>query len=302
MAPSYPVATLNNGLLDVCVYLPDAVTGYYRAGRFAWAGIVAQVRCGGHTYLGELHPEHDPLGHDHAPGLVEEFSIGHPPGFREAPPGGGFLKLGVGILAKAGSEYAFWESYRLLQLPERTLTLAPDGRALVCRETLASPLGWGYEYAKTVTVVPGEPLLVCTHVLRNTGSRAFQGHHYCHNIIRIDDAPAGPDYEVTFPFAPRAHPHADAPIRLAGKSLHFVRPATAPFYLAFTHFGETAASTGFTVTNRRSGAALSTEIDAPAGRYAFYTEPAAVCPEPFVKIDLAPGQSRQWTQRTRFLA
>ena len=42
------------------------------------------------------------------------------------------------------------------------------------------------------------------HSLRNTGAKPIETSVYEHNFYVIDGQPAGPDFTVKFPFAPRA--------------------------------------------------------------------------------------------------
>src|SRR5690348_8874806 len=59
-----PKAELSNGSLRVRLYLPDAASGFYRATRFDWSGMIETVEHVGHTYYGRWFQGTDPAVHD----------------------------------------------------------------------------------------------------------------------------------------------------------------------------------------------------------------------------------------------
>jgi hypothetical protein len=52
-----------------------------------------------------------------------------------------------------------------------------------------------------------------------------------------------------------------------------------------------------TVRNRRTGLAVKITGDRPIVRYHVFAAPGAVCPEPFVEIHAAPGETIAWEHR-----
>jgi hypothetical protein len=298
-AETYPTLTLTNGDLVVTVYLPDAAHGYYRGSRFVWNGMIAQVSRGAHTYYGELHLPHDPLKHDHAPGPAEEFGLKNPAGYAEAPIGGSFLKVGVGVMTKTEARYLFKHDYPVLSRPARTVALDPATRTATFAETLALYDGWGYAYTKTITLADGAPELTITHRLRNTGTRPIATSWYCHNTLRFDDQPVDPAYTLTFPFAPTFLQKVAAPLVLDGATMTVAPGTVREQYLECPTPGD-GATTGFTVAHARTGTAVTTTVHAPASFYALYVVGRALCPEPYVKIDIAPGAEFAWRETTRY--
>lgn len=85
-ASDYPKLELDNGEIQVSIYLPDASRGYYRGTRFDWSGIIERVDYRGHRFYSPLHTDHDPMGHDAISGPAEEFAVFNPMGFAEAKP------------------------------------------------------------------------------------------------------------------------------------------------------------------------------------------------------------------------
>lgn len=298
----YPELTLTNGVLTVSVYLPDAQHGYYRGTRFDWSGILRQAEYRGHTYFGELRPEHDPLGHDHAPGPAEEFNMQNPPGFAEARVGGRFLKIGVGVLKKTEERYRFHHHYPILDHGKRTLSMGFEARSLVMTHEAGLGRRLAYHYTKTIELAPDQPVLRVRHLLRNTGREPLAIEHYSHNIFRLDDQSIGSCYELEYPFSPemKINTRDKEAVQLEGNRLTFRDPRlTATVHINFSGFGPDTPNR-FTLTNRTTKSALEVSIDMPPAKVDLYAEPPAVCPEPFVAFEIQPGQHAQWTHEMTF--
>jgi hypothetical protein len=111
----YPQAEIANKWIRVNLCLPDAEKGHYRATRFDWSGVIQSLRFSGHEYFGPRLPQHDPLVHNSISRPVESFSANL--GYAEAELGGGFVRIGVGILKKPADtnlRQAFFVTYKVL--------------------------------------------------------------------------------------------------------------------------------------------------------------------------------------------
>lgn len=94
------------------VYLPNQEEGLYRATRFDWSGVIESATYQGHEYFGYWKDTHNPLVHEDLPGPVEGY-IKPGLGYKEAKPGEGFIRIGVGILEKeAEAEYQWTKTYK----------------------------------------------------------------------------------------------------------------------------------------------------------------------------------------------
>ena len=299
----YPRTSLDNGLIEVSIFLPDAQRGYYRGSRFDWSGIIEQVRYRGHRFFGPLHASHDPTLHDAVSGPADEFAMNHPMGFDEAAPGETFVKIGVGLLIRPDTEeYRFHRQYELAR-PGDWVVEQGDGRVRFTQE-LDGDRGWAYRYSKTLSLAADRPELLIEYTLENTGRKRIDLDHYNHNFTIIDDLPYGPDYSVEFPFG-AAEPveikpglawfrdnRIDVLKALGSESLWI------PVYEGSARTDYNAA----TVRNQRSGAALAISGDAAVHRMVFWAVERAACPEPFSRIRLNPGESKTWASRYRFIA
>ena len=151
----FPRLELDNGLIRVSIFLPDAESGYYRGTRFDWSGIIERVDYADHRFYAPLHSEHDPLRHDSVSGPAEEFAMFNPMGFAEAEAGESFVKIGVGLLAKGDAEeYEFHGDYRLIRAGEWVIEHGRDWVSFA--QDLAGERGWAYRYRKTIRLAPGQ--------------------------------------------------------------------------------------------------------------------------------------------------
>src|SRR5215831_14667363 len=96
-AADFPQAEISSGDVHARLYLPDPDTGYYRATRFDWAGVIPSLTYKGTEYFGQWFPRYDPKLHDSIVGPVESFD---PIGFDKAKSGGTFLRIGVRLLRR----------------------------------------------------------------------------------------------------------------------------------------------------------------------------------------------------------
>ncbi len=299
--PDFPSVVLDNGEISALVYLPDAEHGYYRGNRFDWSGIVARVERRGHRFYAPLHPRHDPELHDSLTGPAEEFAMFAPMGYAEAQPGGVFVKIGVGLLRRVdGEDYLFNGPYPIARAGEWQIEARSD--AVDFEQELTTDSGWGYRYHKRLQLLPGEPELVLSHRLENTGIRGIDINNYNHNFTLIDDLVYGPSYTVEFPFASevpqsindiacfRGH-RAECDEDLGERSL----------WIQLFEGQDPGNYNAALVRNDHSGAAVAFRGDAPIERMVFWAVERAACPEPFIRIRLQPGEAQEWSSYYRYL-
>jgi hypothetical protein len=144
-----PSATISNSRIRATVLLPDAKSGYYRGTRFDWSGNISSLTVNGHEYFGQWFEKYAPTTHDAIMGPVEEFQTGDGAlGYAQAPVGGRFIRIGVGVLRKP-EEKAFrrFETYEILDHGTWTTKAGPD-RIEFTHEL--SDGGYAYVYRKTL--------------------------------------------------------------------------------------------------------------------------------------------------------
>jgi hypothetical protein len=298
--PDYPRLKLDNGLIQVSIYLPDAERGYYRGTRFDWSGIIEGVDYAGHRFYAPLHANHDPLSHDSISGPAEEFAMFHPMGFAEAAAGESFVKIGVGLLAKGESdEYQFHGDYRLLRAGDWDIKHAAD--RVEFSQDLVGERGWAYRYRKTIRLLPGRAEFEIAHHLENSGEKTIDINQYNHNFTLIDDLPYGPDYSVEFPFSTSTPIPINERAWFRGNAIEVDEPlGDASLWIPVFEGEDPGHYNAALVRNMKTGASVAFKGDAAITRMVFWAVERAASPEPFIQLKLEPGQQRDWSTQYKF--
>jgi hypothetical protein len=300
--PQYPEATLTSRELKATLYLPDAQQGYYRGTRFDWSGLVSRVDWGGHRFFSEFKQEHDPFNHDDIAGMAEEFGIEAAPSFAQAKAGEPFIKIGIGVLERPDdAAYQFHRRYKVLKPGDWKVTREP-GR-IEFQQSLVGPKGWAYKFRKVIVMSPGAPTIKVTRRLTNTGTETINTDHYGHNFLRIDNIPVLTNYSLEFPFEPRLGPEAKTQggVELRGHSLVFTKDL-APNQAIWVRLEgyQKVTDNEIKVVNHLTGASMTITGDQPLSKLVFYSSGGVLSPEPFVKIALSPGETKEWSTTYRF--
>lgn len=308
-----PQTELNNGVLKVRFYLPDARKGFYRGTRFDWSGVIGSLEYKGHQYYGPWFTKTDPKVVDFiyqgadiiagpcsaVTGPVEEFSTGDKAlGFDEAKPGGTFIKIGVGVLRKPrdGAEY---NRFRLYDIADTGIWKTRTTKhSIEFTQDLADPAsGYGYRYRKTIRLTPGQPEMVMDHTLTNTGKRSITTSVYDHNFLVLDKQPSGPNFVVKMPFALKAKAERGNDIAEAhGNELVF-RKTLQGKDTVYTHlrgFGSTATDYRFEIENKKAGASVLITGDRPLSKLVLWSIRSVLSLEPYIDATIEPGRSFSW--------
>jgi len=304
-----PQITIRNGLITARIATPDQTKGFYRGTRFDQAGVVTDLTVNGrtfyHVWFDQLGPEvldytYDAEGRvvagpDSATsGPVEEFG---PLDFEAKP--GNFVKIGVGVLRQPDTQaYDHYRHYKVEDAGTRTTKSTRD--SITFTQALSSN-GTAYVYEKTLRLVPGKPELVIEHRLKNTGSRAINTSVYDHNFLTLKPGNAG--IRITFPFTVAAvsPPPADL-MRIEGKNLIYLRSMANKERVSFpiTGFGDSAKDYDFRVEDTASGVGVRVQGDQPITRLNIFSIDKVQSVEPYIHIELAPGQEKRWRYRYIF--
>lgn len=288
----WPRVRMAGGGVELVIAQPDDVSGYYRGPRFEAAGMIVSLRFANHEFASDnFTGSRDPEAHDHISGTAEEFA--EPLGYEEVAPGQPFIKIGVGLFEKpSAGDYFFANSYRAIQRFAWKTQFASN--RLDCVQAVDTPLGWSYVYRKSVILLPGDHRVIIEHNLKNTGERHISSTQYGHHFFLVDRQPPDGGYEIEYGLVPELlNPAAPSHFAADGRML---RPLdTTPFC---TLIGGCRSGADNVVRIRRRDAGAEIEIretTAPA-RQALYISKLGICPESFVRIDLAPGESHTWSR------
>ena len=297
---SFPAADISNGRIRATILLPDAEKGYYRGTRFDWSGAIASLTWNGHEYFGQWFEKHDPKIHDAITGPVEEFLTGDAGlGYVEAPVGGTFVRIGVGVLRKP-EEQAFrrFETYDIVDAGKWSVNKGADWIEFV--HELKHDAGYAYVYRKRLRLV--KDALVLEHHLKNTGTKPIATSVYNHNFFTIDRRTTGPDLVVRFGFEPKAMRPLNDLAEIRGKDVFFLKEFQ-PRQTLFTEiegFGKTAKDHDFRMENRKTGAGVHITGDKPLTKVYFWTHEKTSCPEPYIDVSADPGKESSWTTTYEF--
>jgi hypothetical protein len=165
------------------------------------------------------------------------------------------------------------------------------------------PQGYGCIYRKSISLADSGDAVIIERSLENAGDKAIETNHYAHNFITIDGAPVGEAYQIDLPFEPDPK-IAKSTAKIDGKTVTF----TGPYKSIWMQFvgpdapaeARTAAANAFAVRNVKTGAAVAVKGDQPIEKFNFWSEGSVLCPEPFVVIKVAPGETFKWTTTYTF--
>ncbi len=294
--PDFPSAMISSGKLTAKLYLPDPQKAYYRATRFDWSGQIGSLKSEQHEYFGQWFDRYDAKLHDSIQGPVEEFSE---IGYAEAAPGGVFIRVGVGAVRKPDARP--YERFRTYEIVDHGQWEVKQTRNRIRFVHTLSAAGFGYRYTKTIRLV-GRRMFI-DHELANTGAKALTATQYNHQFFMMDGKPTGPETQVTFPFNLKAKRTPSAELaELKGGEVIYRRELKKgeSVFGTFDGFGPTAKDYDIQVARRDSGAGVRIVGDRPIEDLVFWSIRTTVCPEPYIRVDTAPGSRTRWTYAYTF--
>jgi hypothetical protein len=302
----FPQASISNGLLHANLYLPDAHAGYYQATRFDWSGQISSLEYKGHNYFGNWNPApYSPKLHDAIMGPVEEFlTAGTGLGYAEAPAGGTFVKIGVGVIRKPQEQsFQQFKTYEIVDSGKWEVKKKSDSVEFI--QTVNDPSsGYAYRYSKVVQLTKGRPEMALVHRLKNTGSKAIESDVYEHNFYMIDGQPTGPDVVVRFPFDVHATQDLHGLAETRGKELVYLKELTGreSAQSNLTGFGADPKDYDITEENVKTGASVRQTCDRPLVRINYWSIRSTACPEAYIHMKIAPGETFTWRILYQFSA
>ena len=297
-----PSADIGNGLIDAKIYRTDSKNGFYRGTRFDQSGVIGSFRLGSRNFYGPwfdhtspevmdyiFTPEGIVAGPDSAiAGPVEEFA---PVGFDEAPPGGPFLKIGVGVLKRPDAQpYDHYRPYEILDPGKRSV------RAAGSSVTFTQDVAGAFHYVKILRLMPGKPQMRIEHILTNIGANPIATSVYDHNFLTL--SPGNADIAVILPFtiAPDNAPDPEL-ARIDANRIAYVRPLKGEERVSFhiSGFGNTRRDYDIKVDDTGTGAGVRITADQPLIKMNFWSIRSVMAVEPYIDIELAPGATKRWT-------
>ena len=286
-----PQAEVSKGHVHAKLYLPDATSGYYRATRFDWSGVISALEWNGHQYFGKWFDRYDPKINDAITGPVEEFTG---LGYEDAKPGDTFVRIGVGAVRKPDEpRYRQFSTYEIVDPGKWTVAKGADW--IEFTHELRDTAGYAYVYRKRVRAT--DKTLVLEHHLENTGRKSIATSVYEHDFFMLDGLPTGPDFVVRFPFEISAVSPLNGMAETRGKDFVYLKelPAGVQVQTQLEGFGPTAKDNDFRIENLAAGVAVRQTGDHPLSKINLWSPRTTICPEAFIDIAVEPGRESAWT-------
>lgn len=298
-----PQTSISNGVIDMQLYLPDAENGYYQGTRFDWSGVVHSLTYAGHEFFGEWREYNEENMHDRITGPVEEFVTDMKGlGYDEAEVGGEFIRIGVGVCEKPEEEdFNRFKTYEIVDGGEWTVDQGENW--IEFTHVLSGGEGYGYRYVKRLTLPEGEPHLVITHTLENTGEKRIDTEVYNHNFFVIDGRPTGPEFTVRLGYEAEAYDSKlEGIATVEGDQIVFAEeiPEGQSIITFLRGFGDTPEHHRFEIENSVAGVGVRAETDQPLSQALFWAPRTTLCPEGYSAMSIEPGASHDWTTRYEF--
>ena len=289
----FPQVEISNGLITAKLYLPDAEKGYYHGSRFDWAGVIPELKYEGHDYFGQWFPVYDPKLHDAICGPTDEFFA---IGYDSAPVGGEFVRIGIGGLRKPAEDKFERFGYYEFSNPGKW-TVKKEKDKVVFTHQLNDVAGYSYEYEKTVRLLKDKPTMVLEYRLKNTGEKAIETVVYNHNFFTIDHQTTGPNSVVKFSYPISVKTEYPA-IKISGQQIEYIRefaPNEAFFLGEIEGHSNSVEDYDFRIENLKVGAGVRITCDKPFSRVVYWSAVKTQCPEPYIDINVQPGETFTWS-------
>ncbi|MAX25725.1 MAG: hypothetical protein CMJ19_14600 [Phycisphaeraceae bacterium] len=218
-------------------------------------------------------------------------------GFDDAASGETFIKPGVGVMVKPGSDaYRSSNRYDFVLTLEVTVEKLAD--QLVVKQVSPDVRGYAFVLIKTYEVDTKSNTLVITYQLSNVGKRAFELEHYNHNFLTLDNKPFGQQYHITLGKPIPSLPHSW--MHMAGNRLVIEGdPGAVGFVQVNEPFTATQADLKMMTADGKLGIELTGDM--PAYRFAHFFTAKSYSPERFTRVSLAPDEQVSWQARYYFL-
>ena len=284
-------AEITNGLITAKLNLPDLENGYYRGSRFDWSGVMPELKYEGHDYFGQWFRDYDPKINDAICGPVEEFM---PIGYDEASAGGEFLRIGIGGLRKPEENtFQRFGYYEFSNPGKWKIKKAKD--YVVFTHQIKDVVGYGYDYQKTVRLVKGKPQMILAHQLKNTGKKTIETEVYNHNFFMIDQQQIDSGVVVKFVF-PLSVTNTNPAVKVEGQQIEYISPPRwSVMFDDLQGHSKSVKDYDFRIENRISGAGVRITCDRPLHKLVYWSSTTTQCPEPYLSINIQPGESFTWT-------
>ncbi len=278
---------LDNGTIKVRILYPNGVK--YDRTRWCHTGFIQDVWCKGIRFSEYERNRHGEQLTSEGGGLCCQFAPISP---EEAVPGKLTLLPGVG----AGIYKVPNEAHDRLDIRER-LDIKVNYTADCAVFETQTPTVDGFSYSETreIKLVGSEITEKVTFT--NTGEREIHTQEYCHNFLSLAGEEISPNYILEFPAAVVSEDFQSNAMIYKGDHFTFSRHPDKACYFDDKININSRDEYGWTMRTKTGKAYCYEKIDFTPARVSVWSDYYTLCPEMFVAIDLAPGETTSW-QRT----
>jgi hypothetical protein len=135
--------------------------------------------------------------------------------------------------------------------------------------------------------------------LTNVGTKPIETEWYNHNFYNFNKQPIGASVGIRFPFKPKIVNPKDqfeSLLTLKDDKLLFASPFEKGSLSAeITGFSKEEKDNAFTIHNIPARVSMTVSCDEPLSKFYLWGVPEVICPEPYIKINLKPGETKTWT-------
>jgi hypothetical protein len=282
---------LKNKHLEIHIDLP---LENYNFSRFDWTGKIVNLKFQ-NRLLSSVENPYGENEHNLGKGLYNEFGIDYALGFDDAPIGGWFHKIGVGLLKKEDNKYHISKTYKI-KPAEFKITAQANALFIHCTSEIIN----GYGYVLKKEIVLKNTGFTINYELENTGEKDIITDEYVHNFTLINNERIGTNYVLKFPFQlkPARFEETVNPeqkVIIGETDLKFKAGPEVPFFFSNLS-GDEMVDAQWELTNLESNIGMSETGSFKTNKVNVWGAPHVISPELFFKIALKPGQSAEWSR------
>lgn len=282
---------LKNKNIEIIIDLP---LENYNFSRFDWTGKIVDVKFKGIPLVTLEDPscKNENL---FGKGFYNEFGIDTALGFEETKIGDWFHKIGVGLLKKEDSNYAFHKPY---SIKPAEFTTTEKANSLIIDCISAKVNGYSYELRKEIELQEGG--FNIKYHLKNTGEKAIKTTEYSHNFTAIDNDLIGANYVLNFPFdlKPKLFGETVNPesaVVIGTKDIHFTSSPNQAFFFSNLS-GRERVKSAWELIHLKSKLGIRENSNFTTNKINLWGWKHVVSPETFYDINIAPVASAEWTR------
>jgi len=283
---------LKSNSLKVAIDLP---LENYKGSRFDWSGKISSIRFKDlplTTVEDTIPKDVDFLGR----GLYNEFGITSPVGFEEAPVGGWFHKIGVGLLKKEHKQYLFHRKH-VIRPANFDITYKNQKIIIICKSELVN----GYSYILKKEISISENSFTINYFLHNTGEKKIITDEYVHNFMAINNALIGKDYTLKFPFQIDSTlfdetVNSENKVEIGSDNITFHETPKKQFFFSNLTGGKELQAE-WMLTNLKTGVGIKEIGNFKTNKINLWGWKHVISPELFFKISIDPKGTVEWSRK-----